>query len=49
MAGWAWGPDEARRLAAIRGDLAGVSTATASQLLIGLGWRNTFMQGLFPL
>lgn len=49
MTGLDWGPDEARRLAAIRDDLARVSTATACQLLISLGWRNQYMQGLLPL
>lgn len=37
------------RLDAIRGDLVRVSTATACQLLDGLGWRNTFMRGIAPL
>ena len=45
----AWGPAEAARLAAVRDDLAGVSTATAAQLLIGLGWRNAYLRGLLPL
>jgi regulator of RNase E activity RraA len=49
MSGLVWGPTEEGRLAAIRGDLAGVSTATACQLLIALGWRNTYMRGLRPL
>ena len=49
MSGLAWGPSEAARLAAIRDDLARVSTATACQLLIKLGWRNTYMRGLQPL
>ena len=44
-----WGPSEAARLAAIRDDLARVSTASACQLLIKLGWRNTHMLGLRPL
>lgn len=44
-----WGPDEETRLAAIREALAGVSTASACQLLIHLGWRNTHMIGLRPL
>ena len=43
------GPTEAARLAAIRDDLASVSTATACQLLIALGWRNAYMRGLQPL
>ncbi len=44
-----WGPDEAARLAAIRDDLAAVSTASACQLLVMQGWRNTYMRGLLPL
>lgn len=44
-----WGPEEAARLAAIRDDLAQVSTATAFHLLYQQGWRNTYMQGLLPL
>jgi regulator of RNase E activity RraA len=44
-----WGTEDEARLAAIRNDLAGMSTASACQLLINLGWRNTFMQGLLPL
>ena len=44
-----WGSAEAGRLAAVRDDLAGVSTATATQLLIGLGWRNAYLRGLLPL
>ncbi len=38
-----------RRIDAIRGELEQVSTATACQLLDGLGWRNTYMLGLTPL
>jgi regulator of RNase E activity RraA len=49
MSSLAWGPREAARLAAIRDDLAGVSTATACQLLIAFGWRNAYMRGLRPL
>lgn len=45
----AWGQDESARLAAISGALAEVSTATACQLLISQGWRNTYMNGLRPL
>jgi len=45
----AWGPPEDARLAAIRDDLARVSTATACQLLIRHGWRNTHPLGLRPL
>lgn len=49
MSGFVWGPTEAARLAAIRDDLARVSTATACQLLISHGWRNQYMRGLLPL
>ena len=49
MARLEWGPDEARRLAAIREALAQVSTATAFHMLYEKGWRNTYMQGLAPL
>ena len=43
-----WSPDHSARLAAIRDDLAQVSTATAFQLLMQQGWRNTYMKGLRP-
>ena len=49
MSGLVWGPSEEARLAAIRDDLARVSTATACQLLIARGWRNSYMRGLLPL
>src|ERR687893_2388170 len=49
MPEFAWGPAEAARLAAIRDDLARVSTASACQLLIKLGWRNAHMLGLRPI
>ena len=49
MPGLAWGPNEDARLAAVRDDLARVSTATACQLLIALGWRNAYLRGLRPL
>ena len=49
MSDFPWGPTEDARLAAIRDDLARVSTASACQLLIKLGWRNTHMLGLRPL
>jgi len=49
MPDFAWGANEEERLAAIRDDLATVSTATACQLLVLLGWRNAYMQGLLPL
>jgi len=44
-----WSVQQEQRLAAIRDDLARVSTATAFTLLNGLGWRNTYMQGLQSL
>ncbi len=40
---------EQARFAAIKGDLANVSTASACQLLIQQGWRNATMIGLRPL
>src|SRR3954471_20653423 len=40
---------DASRLEALRSDLALVSTASANQLLLKLGWRNTYMEGLRPL
>ena len=49
MSTLSWGADEDARLAAIRDDLAGTSTATACHLLVALGWRNAYMQGLRPL
>src|SRR5215213_7017254 len=49
MSGLVWGPTEEARLAAIRDDLASVSTATTCQLLIAFGWRNAYMRGLLPL
>ena len=49
MAGFDWSPEQQRRLEAIRDELGQVSTATAFQLLNGLGWRNTYMLGLRPL
>jgi regulator of RNase E activity RraA len=49
MSGLVWGPLEAERFAALRDDLAKVSTATACQLMISLGWRNGHMLGLRPL
>jgi regulator of RNase E activity RraA len=49
MSGLSWGPSDDARLAAIRDDLARVSTASANQLLLRLGWRNTYMVGLRPL
>jgi regulator of RNase E activity RraA len=44
-----WSPSDATRLAAIRDDLAQVSTATAFHMAYQKGWRNTFMEGLRPL
>lgn len=41
--------DFSTRLAAIRDDLAKVSTATACQMLDRLGWRNSYMRGVLPL
>jgi 5-oxopent-3-ene-1,2,5-tricarboxylate decarboxylase / 2-hydroxyhepta-2,4-diene-1,7-dioate isomerase len=49
MGGLNWGPAEAARLAAIRDDLAQVSTATAHHMLGLIGWRNTYLEGLLPL
>jgi regulator of RNase E activity RraA len=49
MSGLVWGPHEETRLAAIRDDLARVSTATACHLLVTLGWRNAYLRGLLPL
>jgi regulator of RNase E activity RraA len=44
-----WGPTERARFEAIKDDLALVSTASANQLLLKLGWRNSYMRGLRPL
>lgn len=44
-----WGPNEAARFAALRDDLAQVSTATAFHMLCAKGWRNTYLQGLLPV
>src|SRR5215217_9387756 len=49
MSDFDWGSNEEARLAAIRDDLARVSTATACQLLIARGWRNAYLRGLRPL
>lgn len=49
MTGFTWTDDDQRRYLAIRDELAGVSTASACQLLIAEGWRNTYMRGLLPL
>src|SRR5207253_5916410 len=49
MAGLVWGTEQQSRLDALRDDLAQVSTASACQLLIQQGWRNTYMMGILPL
>ena len=49
MSGLVWNPDDEQRFAAIRDDLVQVSTASACQLLLSIGWRNTYMLGLLPL
>lgn len=49
MTGLVWSANEDARLAAVRDDLAQVSTASAHQLLMLLGWRNTFMENIKPL
>ena len=49
MSEFLWGPADDAPLAPIRDDLASVSTASACQLLIKLGWRNAHMLGLRPL
>ncbi len=41
-------PDTSR-FALLAGDLLQVSTASACQLLLDLGWRNTYMNGIRPL
>lgn len=41
--------EETERFDAIRDELARVSTATACQLMDGLGWRNTYMNGIRPI
>ena len=49
MTGPSWESADNARLAAIRDELALVSTASANQLLLKIGWRNTYMEGLRPL
>lgn len=49
MTEFTWTEDQSRRFAAIRDDLAQVSTASACQLLIGQGWRDAYMVGLLPI
>lgn len=44
-----WSDADEARFAALRDDLAKVSTATATQLLVNRGWRNAYMLGLRPL
>ncbi len=44
-----WDVQVRARFKAIKEPLAGVSTASACQLLITLGWRNTYMLGIQPL
>jgi regulator of RNase E activity RraA len=44
-----WSDDDQARLDRVRDDLAKVSTASACQLLLNHGWRNTYMVGLRPL
>ena len=44
-----WSQEHEDRLQRIKDDLAKVSTATACQLLLHHGWRNTYMVGLRPL
>lgn len=44
-----WSEEHQERLDRIRSDLAKVSTASACQLLLLHGWRNTYMVGLRPL
>lgn len=49
MPGLVWGAEETARFEALRDNLAKVSTATACQLMISLGWRNGHMLGLRPI
>lgn len=49
MTGSIWTNEDAQRFQAIREDLALVSAASACQLLITEGWRNTYMMGLLPI
>lgn len=49
MPSFEWGSDHQNRLDAIRDDLAKVSTASACQMMVRLGWRNPYMLGLLPL
>lgn len=49
MTAFPWTPEDQRRFDAIKDDLSEVSTASACQLLITEGWRDTYMVGLLPL
>src|SRR3954451_5849148 len=49
MASFAWTADDQARLEALRPELAKVSTATATNLMILQGWRNGYMLGIKPL
>lgn len=49
MTAFTWTDDDNRRFLAIRETLAEVSTASACQLLIAQGWRDSYMVGLLPL
>jgi len=49
MTGLTWTDDDQQRYLAIRDDLTQVSTASACQLLIADGWRNTWMNRLLPI
>src|SRR4051812_27229955 len=44
-----WDKRSQARLNEIKTNLASISTASACQLLISLGWRNTYMLGIRPL
>ena len=47
--GFTWTNEDNRRFLAIKDDLSLVSTASACQLLIAEGWRDTYMMGLLPV
>jgi len=49
MTAFTWTGEERQRFQAIRDDLALVSTASACQLLISEGWRNSYLQGPLPI
>lgn len=48
-----WVPElknhDVAKFESLRDNLLSVSTASACQLLLGLGWRNSYMEGLRPL